>query len=594
MNPEVRTINTSGLFRYGRLKLGDQTPYLFLEGIDISKYMICNKHDQENFEPLEIRHLEEEIDYFISNQLSLLIFGNAGRHLPGEEPIFEAGRYAVKQFPQIKKRVAAIKLISPKTLFNKGAKENPKYNRTKDIFIRDQKNSATATVVYKDGITTLEDGTFLIKEICDWNRGIYYGYIELTEAKNISVKEIQCITKGADKCIFKGHWKSPPIGRRIKNYFFFKTGKEFIDDYEKAIEERDQTVFTLEENVKERTVELADKHEQLKEEITAKEAAQKRIRELEVNSMLTDVMGWIRHSIGQSMLSLVGYLNTINEVMDEEQVNKKKLYTSIGKLPSAIVTTQQQIKTGLEQLVDGKSNPTTVLSSLENTFKENLFETLKLALNSSKLQKEKYDPKFSYSINGAARVINRIHGLVASMEKFVKREDLKDSETINLKKYISDYIYDYSQNVTQNDVPYDLKKNNVKIIVDIPDSLTVGSKKGILDDIIFNQVQNCIDHAFESKEKDTIGTITIKAYTTEKDNQYTQIEISDDGRGIAPEVLKDIFNPNISTKKTGTGGLGAPSMRRWALWHKGGSINYETEINKRTTVKTVLPSKAYN
>jgi signal transduction histidine kinase len=65
------------------------------------------------------------------------------------------------------------------------------------------------------------------------------------------------------------------------------------------------------------------------------------------------------------------------------------------------------------------------------------------------------------------------------------------------------------------------------------------------------------------------------------------IEVTDNGKGIPPEVQKRLFDPFFTTKEGGTG-LGLPIAARIVEKH-GGELRYETELNRGTTFRIVLP-----
>ena len=65
------------------------------------------------------------------------------------------------------------------------------------------------------------------------------------------------------------------------------------------------------------------------------------------------------------------------------------------------------------------------------------------------------------------------------------------------------------------------------------------------------------------------------------------MEISDTGRGIAPEHIAKIFEPYYSTKETGTG-LGLAIVKK-AIDDHGGSITVSSEEGSGTTFTIVLP-----
>jgi len=67
------------------------------------------------------------------------------------------------------------------------------------------------------------------------------------------------------------------------------------------------------------------------------------------------------------------------------------------------------------------------------------------------------------------------------------------------------------------------------------------------------------------------------------------VEVRDDGTGIPPEVLANIFEPFLTTKETGRGvGLGLAVSRSIVERH-GGQIYVQSEVGKGTTFVVTLP-----
>jgi two-component system, NtrC family, sensor histidine kinase HydH len=67
-----------------------------------------------------------------------------------------------------------------------------------------------------------------------------------------------------------------------------------------------------------------------------------------------------------------------------------------------------------------------------------------------------------------------------------------------------------------------------------------------------------------------------------------EIAVRDTGRGMRPEVLRRIGTPFFTTREDGTG-LGVVLARSVLSLH-GGSLRYESEPGKGTTVRATLPS----
>ena len=73
------------------------------------------------------------------------------------------------------------------------------------------------------------------------------------------------------------------------------------------------------------------------------------------------------------------------------------------------------------------------------------------------------------------------------------------------------------------------------------------------------------------------------------DGQAVQITFQDDGRGIAPENIKRIFEPGFSTKKRGWG-LGLAFVKRIVEeYHRGQISVVQSAPGAGTTFEIILP-----
>jgi signal transduction histidine kinase len=65
------------------------------------------------------------------------------------------------------------------------------------------------------------------------------------------------------------------------------------------------------------------------------------------------------------------------------------------------------------------------------------------------------------------------------------------------------------------------------------------------------------------------------------------LEVRDEGQGIPPDKLDDIFHPFFTTKETGTG-LGLPLVHQLVVEH-GGEIAVESQVDQGTVFRVTLP-----
>ena len=74
---------------------------------------------------------------------------------------------------------------------------------------------------------------------------------------------------------------------------------------------------------------------------------------------------------------------------------------------------------------------------------------------------------------------------------------------------------------------------------------------------------------------------------TNIENDYVQIDISDNGIGIPKENLANIFKPFFSTKSQGSG-LGLSICKKILIEHIG-DIEFVKNDNLKTTIRVLLP-----
>jgi PAS domain S-box-containing protein len=82
---------------------------------------------------------------------------------------------------------------------------------------------------------------------------------------------------------------------------------------------------------------------------------------------------------------------------------------------------------------------------------------------------------------------------------------------------------------------------------------------------------------------------TCKKYDDIKPGTYLELTVSDTGHGMSPEVMKRIFEPYFTTKKTGEGtGMGL-AVTHGIVKSYGGDISVHSEMRKGTTFRVLLP-----
>ncbi|TDE18576.1 sensor histidine kinase [Dyadobacter psychrotolerans] len=112
-----------------------------------------------------------------------------------------------------------------------------------------------------------------------------------------------------------------------------------------------------------------------------------------------------------------------------------------------------------------------------------------------------------------------------------------------------------------------------------PENLIVKVDASQIQQVLINLIKN----ASEAFSTQTDRVISLEAY---QNDNTTFIEVQDNGDGIEPEAIDNIFIPFYTTKKTGSGiGL---SLSRQILQQHGGQLNVASEVGKGTVFTLVF------
>jgi two-component system NtrC family sensor kinase len=129
-----------------------------------------------------------------------------------------------------------------------------------------------------------------------------------------------------------------------------------------------------------------------------------------------------------------------------------------------------------------------------------------------------------------------------------------------------------------------LKKTRIELKLDGPDDIVLDSYPGAFAQVITNLVLNCAEHAFGP---DQAGKIQIKARL---DRDIVELELSDDGKGIAPELLDRIFDPFFTTRRgQGGTGLGLNIVYNLVAKQFCGTITVRSTVGRGTQFTLRIP-----
>lgn len=162
-----------------------------------------------------------------------------------------------------------------------------------------------------------------------------------------------------------------------------------------------------------------------------------------------------------------------------------------------------------------------------------------------------------------------VHQLIA-----LKSATLCYIEPSNLNEIIVNALSSYKQ---------EIEKKNIEVVRSFmknPPMISADQEN------ITMSIAQIIENAIEAME----GEKRVLAISTGVTEEYFEIQISDTGKGIAKDTIKNIYDPFFSTKTFGPG-FGLPFALKTIQSHKG-MILVESRENEGTTFVIRLPIKA--
>ena len=263
------------------------------------------------------------------------------------------------------------------------------------------------------------------------------------------------------------------------------------------------------------------------------------------------------------------------------------------------------ITIGVFQLLNKKGGPFT---TEDEEFIEALSIHAALAIENARLAQEMIQNERLSAVGRMANtIIHDIKNPMGTLRLYaeVMRSKTEDKETAKLADEMihqvdrfvtmTQEILDFSRGVSfmnvqevqfndltevvLNFLEKDLKRRKIQLIK----TLKFKGKVKVDQDKLMRAFYNIASNAADAMPKG--GHLTV---STEKEDSSVVVEFIDTGVGMPPEIRNKIFEPFVTHgKKHGTG-LGMAIVKKIIDDHKG-KIEIESEINKGTTVRLLLP-----
>lgn len=178
------------------------------------------------------------------------------------------------------------------------------------------------------------------------------------------------------------------------------------------------------------------------------------------------------------------------------------------------------------------------------------------------------------------RNLDRAQNLIGNFKQVAVDQSSETSRQINLKTYIKDVF---------NSLAPLIKGKNITVSVTGSDTVLLTTYPGAIYQILTNLLNNSVLHGFEQQGK---GEVLV---TIALDDTSWYVNYTDDGVGMSEEMLKTVFDPFVTSKRSQGGcGLGMHIVYNLVTQLLKGEIKCFSEQGNGIAVKLKVPIEEVN
>ena len=614
MPKEICCINFKGLFAYLNKYYGENEIKAVLDGlVNNPEYLVHDLKNPSKIFPIQREHLTEPA-YWVSNDFSLKLFQNVKKIVKDPNPLYEAGRGAVRE--SLSKSALFIgRVFGPLFLAKQAAKINSRFNKTKQVlpsFINGQ--TLKFQLIYHPRVK-------ITKDVCNWNLGIYYELMNMTGVAGVKAEEIQCVLDGDTCCEFSLSWNKSKTFQKIFTGISIwpvkKDVKEAIAEYETTLEQRDALIDEL--------ITSEEKHRSVFENTaTANAIVESDTSILTVNSEFEKLIGYSKEEIEQkkSLKSFISerhhyvfedYLaikcnqfqcptSTIELDIHDRDGNQRNVLCKMGRIPKTSqfvvslmdISDSKRAQKEKEQLEMKlvKAEKMEAVGALAGGVAHDLNNILSgiVSYPDLLLLQLPDDSPYRNAIKTIQESGKKAAAIVQDMLTMARRGVIV-KEAINLNNIVSEYLESPEYKKLKSFHP-DVKikfrsENNLKNMLGSP----LHTAKAVM---------NLVSNATEAMPSggDVIVTtknvrfkVPHKGYEVIPEGNYVCLSVEDNGVGILPEDIDHIFEPFYTKKKMGRSGTGLGMAVVWGtVKDQKGYVDIKSVLGDGTHFNLFFPA----
>ncbi|HZK69869.1 MAG TPA: ATP-binding protein, partial [Paludibacter sp.] len=195
--------------------------------------------------------------------------------------------------------------------------------------------------------------------------------------------------------------------------------------------------------------------------------------------------------------------------------------------------------------------------------------TIQQLQRTKKMNDERFDDYFAKSTVMLIEQIDNLSRIAGTFSNFARMPEA-NFERVDIAAKISSVVQLFANNYEHVNIEYQGSEQGVFVYAD-PEQLVQ----------VFN---NLLKNAIQAIPSERDGNIQTRLIQTDRS---IQIEVTDNGMGIAGDAHDKLFVPNFTTKTTGMG-LGL-AIAKNIIELSNGTITFDSKVNLGTTFTVTLP-----
>ena len=282
-----------------------------------------------------------------------------------------------------------------------------------------------------------------------------------------------------------------------------------------------------------------------------------------------------------------------NEMLNQTQDYSLNLEEKVSDRTQELSRSLEELQATQEQLIESEklaalgglvagvaheiNTPVGIGITAASTFRTDLQRFLNIYRNNrvKRSDLERFIKSCTESNQFIISNLNRAAALIHSFKQVAIDQTSEEKRTFNVKQTIQDTFLSLRPK---------FKKTQHTLKITGMDKAEITSYPGLFSQLITNLLMNSLVHAFDDNER---GTIEINLI---QQGNHLIITYSDNGIGIAPDVLPLIFEPFFTTERSGGGsGLGLHIVYNIVSQNLKGRLTCKSTVDSGTSFTITIP-----